>query len=198
MFGKKKNSINKVVVSSKEELKTAIKRKEPYIEVQGDLAKKMKWMGKLSSVKIAAIIALLTSLAAVPGGGVLTVSALTAGGVVEAAEANVAIYVISILGIATIIGIFRGYNVEVETIAVERIKEDKSLVDHKLVAGVSKAVYKDEVDSIILASSDSDFWSVIEDVDANYLVLLEKTKCGSDFKSLLWNNNIFYCYLDNL
>ena len=113
MFGKKKNNINKVVVSSKEELKTAIKRKEPYIEVQGDLAKKMKWMGKLSSVKIAAIIALLTSLAAVPGGGVLTVSALTAGGVVEAAEANVAIYVISIL--ATIIGIFRGYNVEVET-----------------------------------------------------------------------------------
>ena len=72
MFGKKKNNINKVVVSSKEELKTAIKRKEPYIEVQGDLAKKMKWMGKLSSVKIAAIIALLTSLAAVPGGGVLT------------------------------------------------------------------------------------------------------------------------------
>ena len=67
MFGKKKNNINKVVVSSKEELKTAIKRKEPYIEVQGDLAKKMKWMGKLSSVKIAAIIALLTSLAAVPG-----------------------------------------------------------------------------------------------------------------------------------
>ena len=40
---------------------------------------------------------------------------ITAGGVVEAAEANVAIYVISILGIATIIGIFRGYNVEVET-----------------------------------------------------------------------------------
>ena len=115
MFGKKKNNINKVVVSSKEELKTAIKRKEPYIEVQGDLAKKMKWMGKLSSVKIAAIIALLTSLAAVPGGGVLTVSALTAGGVVEAAEVNVAIYVIRILGIATIIGIFRGYNVEVET-----------------------------------------------------------------------------------
>ena len=45
---KRKISINKVVVSSKEELKTAIKRKEPYIEVQGDLAKKMKWMGKLS------------------------------------------------------------------------------------------------------------------------------------------------------
>lgn len=52
------------------------------------------------------------------------------------------------------------------------------------------------MDSIILASSDSDFWSVIEDVDANYFVLLEKTKYVSDFKSLLWNNIIFYCYLD--
>lgn len=52
------------------------------------------------------------------------------------------------------------------------------------------------MDSIILASSDSDFWSVIEDVDVNYFVLLEKTKYGSDFKSLLWNNIIFYCYLD--
>ncbi len=52
------------------------------------------------------------------------------------------------------------------------------------------------MDSIIFASSDSDFWSVIEDVDANYFVLLEKTKYVSDFKSLLWNNIIFYCYLD--
>ena len=112
---KKKNSINKVVVSSKEELKTAIKRKEPYIEVQGDLAKKMKWMGKLSSVKIAAIIALLTSLAAVPGGGVLTVSALTAGGVVEAAEANVAILCNKYIRNSYHYWIFRGYNVEVET-----------------------------------------------------------------------------------
>lgn len=32
--------------------------------------------------------------------------------------------------------------------------------------------------------------------DANYFVLIEKTKYGSDFKSLLWNNIIFYCYLD--
>ena len=44
----KKNSINKVVVSSKEELNTANKRKEPYIEVHGDLAKKIKCMRKHS------------------------------------------------------------------------------------------------------------------------------------------------------
>lgn len=86
--------------------------------------------------------------------------------------------------------------IEVEAIPVARIKEDKSLVDHKLVAGISKAFYKDGVDSFILASSDSDFWSVIEDVPGNYLVMVEKENCGSEFKKILRNNNIFYCYID--
>ncbi|MDD6728810.1 MAG: NYN domain-containing protein [Eubacteriales bacterium] len=86
--------------------------------------------------------------------------------------------------------------IEVEPVPVERIKEDKSLVDHKLVAGVSKAVYRDDVDSVILVSSDSDFWAVIEDVSARYLVVVESDKCGHDFKEVLRNNNIFYCYMD--
>lgn len=88
------------------------------------------------------------------------------------------------------------YGVEVEAIGVGRIKEDKSLVDHRLVSGVSKAVYRDNVDSVILASSDSDFWSVIDTVEANYLVLVESDKCGYDFKNVLREHNIFYCYLD--
>lgn len=88
------------------------------------------------------------------------------------------------------------YGVEVEAIGVERIKEDKSLVDHRLVGGVSKAVYRDDVDCIILASSDSDFWSVIDTVEAKYLVLAESDKCGYDFKTVLREHNIFYCYLD--
>ena len=83
-----------------------------------------------------------------------------------------------------------------EAIGVGRIKEDKSLVDHRLVGGVSKAVYRDNVDSVILASSDSDFWSVIDTVEANYLVLVESDKCGYDFKNVLREHNIFYCYLD--
>lgn len=88
------------------------------------------------------------------------------------------------------------YDVEVEAIGVDRIKEDKSLVDHKLVAGVSKAVYKEGIDSVIIASSDSDFWSVIEDVEADYLVMVEKDKCGHNFRDVLKENNVFYCYLD--
>lgn len=86
--------------------------------------------------------------------------------------------------------------IAVEPVPVERIKDDKSLVDHKLVAGVSKSIYKDDVDSIILVSSDSDFWAVIEDVPANYLVVVESDKCGHDFKDVLRKHNIFYCYMD--
>ncbi len=88
------------------------------------------------------------------------------------------------------------FGVEVEIISINRIKTTKSLVDHKLIAGISKAVYKDDIDSIILASSDSDFWSVIEDVPTKYLILAESDKFGHDFKKLLRIHDIFYCYLD--
>ena len=86
--------------------------------------------------------------------------------------------------------------VEVELIGVERIYEEKSLVDHKLVNGVSKAVYRDGVDSVMLCSSDSDFWTVIEDVEANYIVMVESDKCGKEFKEILKDHNVFYCYTD--
>ncbi|MBR3835791.1 MAG: NYN domain-containing protein [Clostridia bacterium] len=91
------------------------------------------------------------------------------------------------------------FGVEVEAIPVERIREDKSLVDHRLVMGVSRALYRDNVDSIILVSSDSDFWSVIDasEDSIRYLVMVESEKCGHEFKSLLRDKEIFYCYLDN-
>ena len=89
------------------------------------------------------------------------------------------------------------YGVEVETVPVERIVENKSLVDHRLVMGVSKAIYKEDVDSVILVSSDSDFWSVIDaSEDVNYLVMVESEKCGHEFKNLLRDKDVFYCYLD--
>lgn len=89
------------------------------------------------------------------------------------------------------------YGVEVETVPVERIVENKSLVDHRLVMGVSKAIYKEDVDSIILVSSDSDFWSVIDaSEDVRYLVMVESEKCGHEFKNLLRDKDVFYCYLD--
>jgi len=88
------------------------------------------------------------------------------------------------------------FDIEVEAISVSRIMDEKSLVDHKLVAGISKAHYRDNVDSFILCSSDSDFWAVMEDVEAKYLVMVERDKCGYDFREVLRKNDIFYCYMD--
>ena len=89
------------------------------------------------------------------------------------------------------------YGIEVEAIPVERINNNKSLVDHSLVWGVSKAIFQEKVDSIILVSSDSDFWSVIDaSEDVRYLVMVESEKCGYDFKNLLRDKDVFYCYLD--
>lgn len=90
------------------------------------------------------------------------------------------------------------FDIPVEIIPVERISEDKSLVDHSLVVGVSKAVYRENSDGIILISSDSDFWSVIRSIDiADFLVMVETEKCGHSFKTTLRTHGVFYCYLDN-
>lgn len=91
----------------------------------------------------------------------------------------------------------RFIDIPVEAVAVERISESKSLVDHMLVAGVSRAVYEGKADRIILVSSDSDFWSVIKFVSsARFLVMVESNKCGQSFKNILRSNNVFYCHLD--
>lgn len=122
MFGKNKIRETKVIVTTKEELKAAVKRKEPHIEVQGDLANKMRWMAKLSKKKMAALAALLVGCGiatATPIGlvGNIGVSAVgltaatvegTAGGVSGAAV----IYLITILGAVTVVAILKGYNVE--------------------------------------------------------------------------------------
>ncbi len=95
---------------------------------------------------------------------------------------------------------FKHFSLEipVENIKVDRIAAEKSLVDHMLVVGVSKAVYKENADSIILASSDSDFWSVIESIsDVRFMVMAQREKCGHNFKNILRENNILYCYVDN-
>lgn len=68
MFGKNKEEKGKVtVVSTKEQLKAAVNRKDSCIEVRGDLVKKMNWMVNLSKKKIALIIAALAgTVAAAP------------------------------------------------------------------------------------------------------------------------------------
>ncbi|MBQ8510940.1 MAG: hypothetical protein IJ493_13645 [Clostridia bacterium] len=96
--------------------------------------------------------------------------------------------------------LFESYakNIEVEHIMIERVKENKSLVDIKLSTGVCREFYKNDVDSFIIASSDSDYWGLIDSLeDARFLVMVEYDKCGPDIKNALIGRGIFYCYIDD-
>ncbi|MCL1882025.1 MAG: hypothetical protein FWF76_07610 [Oscillospiraceae bacterium] len=88
-------------------------------------------------------------------------------------------------------------DIPVEYILVERIKDNKSMVDMKLALGVSKEFYQGKADSFILASSDSDYWGLISSLEeANFLVMIEHEKTSSLTKQVLQDGKIFYCYLD--
>ena len=88
--------------------------------------------------------------------------------------------------------------IPVEHIMIERIKQNKSLVDIKLTARACQEHYQKQVDSFVIVSSDSDYWGLISSLpDARFLVMIEREKCGPDMKEALADSGIFYCYLDD-
>ena len=89
-------------------------------------------------------------------------------------------------------------NIPIEHILVERVKENKSLVDQRLIGGVYRAYFTEQIDSFILVSSDSDYWGLISSLpEARFLVMVESMKCGPDIKNALLNRGITYCYIDD-
>lgn len=100
---------------------------------------------------------------------------------------------------ATAWGILEKFtSVPVEHILIERIKQNKSLVDIRLTARACREYYENNVDSFIIVSSDSDYWGLISSLPkAQFLVMIEHNKCGPDMKAALVNSGIFYCYLDD-
>lgn len=88
--------------------------------------------------------------------------------------------------------------VPIEHITIDRIKQNKSLVDIKLTARTCQEHYKNQVDSFIIVSSDSDYWALISSLEAaNFLAMIEREKCGPDMKAALRSSGIFYCYIDD-
>jgi uncharacterized LabA/DUF88 family protein len=88
--------------------------------------------------------------------------------------------------------------VPVEHLLVQRLKEDKSLVDPTLMGRTFQEFYRNEVDSFVLVSSDSDYWALIRSLpEAHFLVMIETEKCGPDMKRALETADIFYCYIDD-
>lgn len=88
--------------------------------------------------------------------------------------------------------------IPVEHILIERLKQNKSLVDIKLTARACQEYYENHVDSFIIVSSDSDYWGLISSLPkARFLVMVEREKCGPDMKNALVSSGIFYCYIDD-
>ncbi len=94
--------------------------------------------------------------------------------------------------------IYKFTNIPVEHIEVERVTDQKSLVDIKMTAGVCKDYYENGISSFILVSSDSDYWGLISSLPkANFLVMYEYQKCGQAIKNALSERDIYYCSIDD-
>lgn len=86
----------------------------------------------------------------------------------------------------------------IQRITVPRLNQRKSQVDMTLATNTCKEVYQNNIDSAVLVSSDSDYWAMIQTLaDVNFLVMVEKEKCGRDIKEALEQHGIHYCYLDD-
>lgn len=89
-------------------------------------------------------------------------------------------------------------DIPVEYMLVERIKDNKSLVDMRLAMGTSREFYQNNVDSFILVSSDSDYWGMISAMpEARFYVMVESENCSPTLKKALDDAGISYCYIND-
>ena len=81
---------------------------------------------------------------------------------------------------------------------IERVLEGKSLVDITMTAGVCEEYYRNDMESIILASSDSDFWALIQQLpNARFLVLNEYRKTSGAIIEKMDQCGIQHCYMSD-
>lgn len=81
---------------------------------------------------------------------------------------------------------------------IERVKNDKSLVDMKLCVATCQEYFKNDVKHFILFSSDSDYWALISSLpEAHFLMMMEKEKCGPDIKNALQQVGVPFSYIND-
>ena len=85
-----------------------------------------------------------------------------------------------------------------EHIMVPRLNQSKSQVDMTLAVRTSREVFTNQVDAVILVSSDSDYWAMIRQLEGvRFLVMLEKAKSGMAILDTLLLHGIPYCLIDD-
>lgn len=87
----------------------------------------------------------------------------------------------------------------IEHIMVDRLLQSKSQVDMTLSTRTCTEVMKNGADSVILVSSDSDYWALINGIgkDAKFLVMLERDKTSTAIMDTMAQNNIPFCFIDD-
>lgn len=89
-------------------------------------------------------------------------------------------------------------NIPVEHLVIARVNSRKSIVDQALCVQAVKEHYDNNVDSIILFGSDSDYWGLYGYLKSvNYYVMVESGKFGADNRNALIEAGIPFCYIDN-
>lgn len=95
------------IVSTKEELKEAIDRKESCIEIQGELAKKLQWIEKLSKAKRRMLLPVLES-------SKVSSAAIAQPAIAAITGAEIAIIILSTgVALTLIIAILRDYDSDI-------------------------------------------------------------------------------------
>ena len=89
--------------------------------------------------------------------------------------------------------------IEIERIECPRIQDNKSTLDVKMASYITALHYRDGIDGFILATSDSDYWGLIDAISstAKFFIWGEKEKISEKNISALDRNNIPYCMLDD-
>lgn len=94
---------------------------------------------------------------------------------------------------------YREEGIPIEHDELPRLKEQKSLVDLRMVAKTCEEYYKNHVEHFILVTSDSDVWALITSLpDADIMVLAERCKSGDLFIEALTQNQIPLVFMEDI
>lgn len=94
---------------------------------------------------------------------------------------------------------YREAGIPIEHDELPRLKEEKSLVDLRMVAKTCEEYYKNHVEHFILVTSDSDIWALISSLpDADIMVLAERCKSGDLLLEALTQNHTPFVFMEDI